>query len=92
MKGKKEVKNKLRDPDSAKFRDVFLNRGEGANNLPITCGEVSSNDGLGTGYQKFISDGSSSTTYLEEEVDGDFNDLWDLFCGSPSVSYELKRR
>ena len=94
QKGKDAVRIRLEDPESAEFRNVFFNRGAAANNLPMTCGEVNSRNasGLPTGYRKFVSAGSPARTHFEDEVDGDFGDVWDLFCGSPTVSWEAKKR
>ena len=94
QKGKALVAAKLEDPESAEFRNVFFNRGAAANNLPMTCGEVNSRNasGLPTGYRKFVSAGSPDRTHFEDDVDGDFGDVWDLFCGSPTVSREAKKR
>ena len=94
QKGKDAVGLRLEDPESAEFRNVFFNRGAAANNLPMTCGEVNSRNasGLPTGYRKFVSAGSPDRTHFEDDVDGDFGDVWDLFCGSPTVSREAKKR
>ncbi len=78
-KGKESVREKLKDPDSAQFEDVFFNRGE--DDLPITCGKVNSKNSFGgyNGFQRFLSAGSSELTYLEEQVQ-DFGVVWKKFC------------
>lgn len=78
-KGKESVKERLKDPSSAKFRNVYFNRGK--DNIPMTCGEVNSKNSFGgyLGYTKFISAGSSKNTFLETDVK-DFYNLWNQFC------------
>lgn len=78
-KGKEAVSFKLKDSDSAKFRNVYFHRG--SDNIPMTCGEVNSKNSYGAyiGFQRFISAGTSENTYLEEQVSG-FSDTWNRFC------------
>lgn len=78
-KGKEAVKLKLKDSSSAQFRNIYFHRG--ADNIPMTCGEVNSKNSYGgyNGYQKFISAGNSDLTFLEEQVK-DFYIIWNKFC------------
>ena len=78
-KGKDTVLLKLKDPDSAEFRNTLFNRGEG--NIPVACGQVNSKNSFGgfTGFQRFISAGTIDQTHLEEEVSG-FGKLWEKLC------------
>lgn len=78
-KGKQAAESKLKDPSSAKFRNVYFHRG--ADNIPMTCGEVNSKNSYGGygGFQKFVSAGNSELTFLEEQV-ADFNNVWNRFC------------
>jgi hypothetical protein len=77
--GKKAVREKLKDPQSAKFRNVYFNKR--STGLSMTCGEVNSKNSFGafTGFQKFISAGRSDTTFLQEQVD-DFRTAWNKYC------------
>lgn len=78
-KGKAAVKEKLKDPDSANFRNTFFHMsGKG---LPFACGEVNSKNSFGAygGYQKFISMGAAELTYFQEET-ADFVESWNDFC------------
>ena len=45
--GMEAVKTKLKDPDSAEFRNVYFHRG--SEDIPMTCGEVNSKNSFG-GY------------------------------------------
>lgn len=78
-KGKDAVKEKLKDSNSVEFRNVYFHRG--ADNIPMTCGEVNSKNSLGgyTGYQKFVSAGRPDLTFLQEQV-ADFGTTWNKFC------------
>lgn len=71
------VRNRLKDPGSAEFRNVFFKRHEGT---PIVCGEVNSKNGFGgfTGFQHFVGAGEAMV-YLEEEV-ADFSQVWNEMC------------
>lgn len=77
--GKDAVRGKLKDPDAAKFKDTFFNRG--SDGIPMTCGYVNSKNGFGAyiGYQRFISAAKPELTFLEEQVKG-FDTLWQKFC------------
>ena len=78
--GKDMVREKLKDPDSARFRNVFFNRGR--DNVPIACGEVNARNSFGgyTGFERFLSAGSRDLTLLESEA-SDFGVQWSRFCG-----------
>ena len=56
------VRENLRDPDSAKFKDVELFR---KNGLMYVCGEVNAKNAYGgyTGFKKFIGTWSSTNFY-----------------------------
>jgi ribosomal protein L37E len=76
--GKLAVKKRLKDPDSAEFKDVFANVGE---NISVACGYVNSKNSFGgyTGYQRFISNGLSEGTFLENEME-DVYAVWNKLC------------
>ena len=65
-RGIEAARAKLKDPESAEFKDVYFHRGK--DGIPATCGTVNSKNGFGgfTGYQHFISAGSPDLTFLEE--------------------------
>jgi len=78
-KGKEAVRSKLKDPNSAQFKNVYFHRG--ADGIPVSCGEVNSKNSFGgyTGFQKFVSAGKSELTFLQSEV-SDFGSTWKQFC------------
>lgn len=77
-KGKEAVKERLKDPQSAQFKNVFYSNSGGAH---ATCGQINSKSPSGgyTGYQYFISAGDVSLTFFEKEVK-DFPQVWNKFC------------
>lgn len=77
--GQEAIKAKLRDPESAQFRDVAFHSGSGT---PITCGEVNSKNGFGgySGFERFIAAGDVLTVIESEMADGEMDKLWDKFC------------
>ena len=78
IKGEEAVKNKLKDGSSAEFRNVFFNN----NGTPVSCGEVNSKNSFGaySGYQRFVSAGSTELTFLEEQVKDSFDGVWSKYC------------
>jgi len=80
-RGKDAAKAKLKDPDSAKFRNVYFHQGKSG--VPLTCGEVNSRNSFGGygGFQKFISAGSADLTFLQEQMDAsEFAKAWNKMC------------
>ena len=82
-RGKVSVREKLKDPDSAKFQNLYFHKGK--DNIPMTCGEVNSKNSFGGygGFQKFISAGSPELTFLSEQMDAnEFANVWNKFCAN----------
>ncbi len=79
IKGKEAVLQKLKDPDSAKFRDVYFHRGKLG--MPVACGQVNAKNSMGgyAGFQRFVSGSTVELTYLEKEVNG-FAKVWNELC------------
>lgn len=79
QKGMEATKSKLKDPSSAKFQGVYFH--QGADSIPMTCGEVNSKNSFGGygGFQRFVSAGKADLTFLEEQV-ADFPTIWNRFC------------
>ena len=78
-KGKDAIRNRMKDPGSSVFQNVFFSRtSDGA---PVTCGEVNGKNSFGgySGFQRFVSAGSPELSFLETEV-ADFSTLWDTMC------------
>lgn len=80
--GMKLVKAKLRDPDSAVFRNVYFH--QGATNAPTTCGEVNSKNGFGgmAGFQRFLSAGRAEFTLMPGDMSSpaEFEKVWAALC------------
>ena len=77
--GKDAIRTKLKDADSAKFKNVYFNRGK--DRVPVTCGLVNAKNSFGgySGFEHFVSAGSVKLTYLESEVK-DFRVIWNRLC------------
>ncbi len=79
MNGKSSIKQRLKDPDSAKFRGMFF-----ANNVaPVACGEVNSKNSLGgyTGYKRFVTGNQLDLTFVETDMGaGEFDKVWKELC------------
>lgn len=76
---KQVVRERLRDPESAEFRDLVVHPGD-AGTATIICGKVNSRNGFGgmTGPQHFIAGG---TVMLEEEFSASqWQIAWSRFC------------
>lgn len=79
--GKDAVRARLKDADSAKFRNTFFNYAvlEGKK-VPVSCGEVNSKNGFGAynGFTRYVSAGEG-LTFLESDV-VDFGNVWSMLC------------
>jgi|GEM_PF-3496609 len=81
-KSQDAIRGRLRDPDSAEFRETRFYSG---GSVPVVCGEVNSRNGFGgyTGYQRFIASGDNqSIAFVASDVaTGDSIDVaWDELC------------
>ncbi|HEY0464572.1 MAG TPA: hypothetical protein VGC79_10200 [Polyangiaceae bacterium] len=78
--GKDAVRAKLKDPDSATFRNAVFRRHGAA---PLACGEVNAKNSFGGkgGFQRFIFMGGQLGVVFEEGMKStEFNNLWDTVC------------
>ena len=74
---KKRIKERLKDPGSAQFRNVKVYHGV----APVVCGEVNAKNSFGgyIGFQRFISGGTIQV--LESDMATDEMDkTWDQIC------------
>ncbi len=73
----REIKKRLKDPESAQFRNsAFYN-----SKVPVVCGEVNSKNGFGgyTGFQRFVAAGK--VVVVESEMArGEMNKVWAQLC------------
>ncbi len=78
-RAKTAVKNVLKDSSSAVFDSEVVSSKSGNE---VVCGFVNSKNSFGaySGNQRYISNGISAGTFLEEQV-SDFDDVWLKFCG-----------
>lgn len=76
--GKEAIKTKLKDPDSAQFRNVQFHAGI----APVTCGEVNAKNSFGgySGYERFIAGGDVITVLESEMADGEMDKAWAQIC------------
>jgi hypothetical protein len=76
--GQAAIKSSLRDPESAKFRNVHFYSGGG---VPVTCGEVNARNGFGgySGYERFVA-ASDIISATESQVEGGLGPVWDKYC------------
>lgn len=76
--GQVAIKNQLRDPGSAKFRNVHFYSGGG---VPVTCGEVNAKNAFGgyTGFERFVA-AADIISATESQVDGGLGPVWDKYC------------
>lgn len=72
-----EIKKRLKDPESAQFRNsAFYD-----SRVPVVCGEVNSRNSFGgyTGFQRFVAAGE--VTRVESEMAaGEMDKVWAQFC------------
>lgn len=74
--GEKYVKEKIREPASAQFRNQFIGKG-GA-----PCGEVNAKDAFGAylGYQRYISVARELTMLAQDLPPHEFEESWQEMC------------
>ncbi|MGP9798170.1 hypothetical protein ACT3UJ_12520 [Halomonas sp. 86] len=80
-KSKEAVADRLRDPDSAQFRNI--KSGKASNGLETVCGEVNGKNAYGaySGYERFIANNGGRAVYLESQWPT-FSVLWITDCPS----------
>lgn len=76
-KSKDAVRSRLKDPNSAEFKDVHFSDAGGT---PVACGQVNSKNTYGgyTGFQHFVAAGENMA-FFERETD-DFSKVWNEMC------------
>ncbi|MPQ56431.1 hypothetical protein F8197_06980 [Duganella sp. FT27W] len=74
--GEKYVREKIREPASAQFRNQFIGKG-GA-----PCGEVNAKDAFGAylGYQRYISVARELTMLAQDMPQDEFEESWREMC------------
>lgn len=74
--GEKYVREKIREPHAAQFRNQFIGRG-GA-----PCGEVNAKDAFGgyIGYQRYISVARELTMLAQDVAPEEFEESWRELC------------
>ena len=74
--GEKYVREKIREPASAQFRNQFIGKG-GA-----PCGEVNAKDAFGAylGYQRYISVARELTMLAQDMPHDEFEESWREMC------------
>lgn len=74
------MRDRLKDPKSADFRNVFLNSAGGA---VVACGEVNSRNGFGgyVGFQSFVASPVGGLAVLASDMKkGEFEKTWKALC------------
>lgn len=80
IKSKEGITAKLKDPDSADFRNVHFYSGSGR---PIVCGEVNAKNSFGgySGFEPFVASGTD-LAFLASEMSSpqEMTAVWQKFC------------
>lgn len=82
IQSKDTITSRLRDPDSADFRNSrFYSGGD----VPVTCGEVNAKNALGgyTGFERFIAAGPSTDlafTASDFAAGDSIDNVWERLC------------
>ncbi len=74
------LKRRLRDPDSARFRDLHVSRRSGS---PVVCGQVNARNAFGgySGFERFVSASAGGIIVLESDMAaGEMSGLWRRVC------------
>lgn len=79
-RSKDQIKLRLKDPESANFRNVHFYSGGG---IPVTCGEVNSKNSFGgyTGFERFIAAGTQLAVVESDMASSrELDEVWAKFC------------
>ena len=92
MKGQEAVRDHLKDPESARFKNVYVSikknnfsmhfvQKPGDRDSFAICGLVNAKNGMGgyVGFRRFFSNGKDGGL-IESENDDDFQGYWDELC------------
>lgn len=89
---KTNLTRNFKDPEAAKFRDVFVYMApqKDGTKKPIACGEVNGVNSYGgyVGYKKFYVAG----TLIETEDDSSFGAMYNFLCGETMSGSKPKYR
>lgn len=79
VRNKELMRQRLKDPYSAEFRNVFVSRSSGS---PVVCGQVNAKNSFGgyAGYKRFISAGSVMQVMESDMAPGEMDQLWNQAC------------
>lgn len=80
VKSQDGIKARLRDPDSAEFKDSrFYSGGK----TPVVCGRVNARDGFGgyTGFERYVASGEK-LAFLESDLKTpqEMDKVWSTYC------------
>ncbi|WP_430434280.1 hypothetical protein [Methyloversatilis sp.] len=83
---KEAVRQVMKDPKSAEFRDVKYHAARWTN-PPVVCGEVNAKNSYGAmaGFERFVYVSDKNEVRLESSVD-DFRMTWWIWCERPEES------
>ncbi len=79
------IRARLKDPDSAEFRNVRFYSG---GSTPVACGEVNAKNGFGgkSGYERFIAAGSNLAILASDmKSSSEMNEVWAKMCVKSST-------
>jgi hypothetical protein len=77
--GKEKVREKLKNPDSVKFKNVFFHKND--EGTPTACGQFTSKNSFGAygADQRFLAQGNNGLTLVEEDSIA-FEKFWLIYC------------
>lgn len=80
ISGKRAILNKVKDPDSVIFKDVFHNYTQEIG--VVACGRFNAKNSFGayTGYTRFISSGKTTFIEGQNNTNPPFPKLWRMAC------------
>jgi len=81
--GKEAAAAKLKEPNSAEFRNVSFNKSNLQGKIiPVVCGEINGRNSYGgySGFQRFVSTGKTMTIFQNEMDYNEFVKVWNQLC------------
>lgn len=80
IKSQEAIQRRLKDPDSAEFRNVEFYSG---GSVPVACGEVNAKNGFGgyTGFERFIASGTKLAILASDmQSPTEMQNIWVKMC------------
>ncbi len=80
--GQKAIEYVLKDPESVRYKKIYLHKYGEKDSAWSMCGTLSAKNSLGgySGDKRYVSLGKPESTYIENELDNSWVNAWNNYC------------